>query len=60
MVAFTRAAGHQFAAVLESSLGGQFDFGADLAGQFFHAEHIAGSNPVLFSACFNDRVHANL
>ncbi|SPF56467.1 hypothetical protein SBA4_870015 [Candidatus Sulfopaludibacter sp. SbA4] len=54
------AAGHQLASILEGDLGGQLDFGADIAGQFFHAENVARSHPVLFSAGFNDRVHANL
>ena len=60
MVAFTARARHQFAAVLESGLDGQFDFRADLAGQFFHADHVARSDAVLLSASFNYRVHANL
>src|ERR1017187_1941498 len=54
------AAGDRFAAILKGELDGQFDFGADIAGQFFHADDIARSNPVLFSAGFNNRVHANL
>src|ERR1017187_2082060 len=47
-----RPTGHQFAAVFERSLSRQFDFGADIAGQLFHADHVAGSYPVLFSASF--------
>ena len=42
---------------LKDRLGGKFDFGADVAGQFFHADNIAGSYPVLFSAGFDNRVH---
>src|SRR5207302_3258937 len=51
------AAGYQFAAFLERSLNGQFDFSADLSVQFFHADNISRGNPVLFSARFNDCVH---
>ena len=51
------SAGQQFAAVLEDGQGGKFDFGADFTSQFSHAEHLAGSYPVLFSAGFENRVH---
>src|ERR1035437_6504883 len=54
------AAGHQFAAFFERCLDGKLDFGADLAGQFFDADHITGGYPILLSACLDDRVHANL
>ncbi|HXA51056.1 MAG TPA: hypothetical protein VNV86_12155, partial [Candidatus Acidoferrum sp.] len=54
------AAGHEFAAVFERGFGGKFHFTADLAGQLFDAEHITGRNPVLLSACFNNRVHVFL
>ena len=54
------AAGNQFAAFFERCLNGKLDFGADVAGQFFDADHITGCYPILFSACFDDRVHANL
>src|SRR5450432_1257154 len=54
------AAGNQVAAFAEGSLSGQFDFRADFTGQFFHAENVARSHPVLFPASLDNRVHANL
>ena len=60
MVRRDLAAGNQFAAIVESCLDGKLDFGADVAGQFFHADDIAWGYPVLFSAGFDNRVHANL
>src|SRR5580700_6335043 len=39
----------QFPLALEYRPQRQFDFGADLAWQLLHADHIARSNPVLFS-----------
>jgi hypothetical protein len=54
------AAGNELAAVFEGGLSGKFHFAADIAGQLFDAEHIAGRNPVLLSACFNNRVHVIL
>src|SRR6478609_352692 len=53
-------AGNQFAAFLERCLNGKLYFGADVAGQFFDADHITGRYPILFSACLDNRVHANL
>src|SRR3954451_1703562 len=53
-------AGNQFAAFLERRLNGELDFGADVAGQFLYADDITGGYPVLLSACFDYRVHANL
>src|SRR5579883_2004556 len=52
--------GNHLSAVLEGGLHGQLDFRADVAGQLFHADHVARSDAVLFSAGFNNRVHANL
>ena len=60
MVAFDRSALYQFAFVLEGGLDGQFDLGAHVAGQLFHAQHIAWRYPVLFSAGLNNCVHRNL
>src|ERR1035437_3143359 len=54
------AAGNQFAAFFERCLDGKLDFRADVAGQFFDADHITGGYPILFSACLDNRVHANL
>src|SRR5579883_20666 len=54
------AARHQLAPVLEGGLRRQLDLRAHLAGQFFHADDVARSDAVLFSAGLNDRVHANL
>src|SRR5512141_2533150 len=48
------ATGHQLTAIFKGGLRGQFHFAADLAGQLFNAENIAGRNPVLLSACFNN------
>ncbi len=59
IVPFTVAACGQFAAVCESGLHRQFYFRADIAGQLFHADNVTGCNPVLLSACFNDRVHVH-
>src|ERR1039458_6345625 len=39
------AAGDGFTAILEGELDGQLDFGADIAGQFFHAENVERSTP---------------
>src|SRR5579883_1749448 len=50
-------AGNHFAAILESRLNRQFDFRADVAGQLFHADHIARGNPVLLSAKIDNCVH---
>ena len=36
---------------------GELDFGADLSVQLFDANLVAFGNPILFSACLNDRVH---
>jgi hypothetical protein len=52
--------GYQPAVIGKGGLDSQFDFGADIAGHFFHAENVSRCNPVLFSASFNDCVHANL
>src|ERR1019366_9303185 len=54
------AAGNQLAAFFKRCLDGKLDFGADVAGQFFDADHITGCYPILLSACLDDRVHANL
>src|ERR1035437_6801453 len=53
------AAGNQFAAFFERCLDGKLDFRADVAGQFFDADHITGGYPILFSACLDTRVHAD-
>src|SRR6266481_3959550 len=54
-----QATRHELAALIgECGLHGQFDFRADVAVDFFHAEHVSGSNPVLLSAGLNNRVHA--
>src|SRR5271157_1932499 len=51
-------AGNHLAAVLKYGLNGKLDFRANLAVQFFHADNVARSNPILFPAQINDRVHA--
>src|SRR5581483_5743835 len=55
--AFHGRAGNQFAALAESGLGAELDFGPDVAFNLFDADDIARGHPVLFSACFNNRVH---
>src|ERR1035438_1402885 len=44
------AAGNQLAAFFERWLDGKLDFGADVAGQFFDADHITGCYPILLPA----------
>src|SRR5579872_7248807 len=51
-------AGNHLAAFLERRLHRQFDFGTNIARQLFHADNVARSNPVLFPAEIDDRVHA--
>src|SRR5262245_32240055 len=54
------AAGDEFAAVLDGCLYGKFYFAAHVPGQLFNADHVTGRNPVLFTACFDNRVHVIL
>src|SRR5579872_518812 len=49
---------NHFAAFLKRRLNRKLDFGTDIARQLFHADNVARSNPVLFSAEIDDRVHA--
>ena len=42
------AAGNQFAAFFERCLNGKLDFRADVAGQFFDADHITGATRYCF------------
>ena len=35
----------------------ELDLGADVALELFDANRVALGNPILFSACLNDRVH---
>src|SRR5215469_2303150 len=57
---FHSCARKDLAAISEGGLGGQLDLGAWLTGNLLHADDIARGHPVLFSACFNNCVHANL
>jgi hypothetical protein len=41
-------------------LGNGWALTPEIAGQLLNAEDVTGRNPILLSACFNDRVHANL
>src|SRR5689334_4394598 len=54
-----RSGVHQLAAIVERGLDGDLDLGADVARHFFDADHVAGSDPVLFSAGLDNCVHHN-
>src|ERR1700744_4838720 len=47
----------QLPGIVERSLHSQFDFGADIAVQLFHAERIAWSDAILLSAGFDNCMH---
>src|SRR5579871_1231759 len=55
--AFHRGAGNHLARVAKRGLNGELDFRPDIAGDLFHADDVARSYPVLFSARFDNRVH---